>query len=378
MIQDGQVEAISATVTAPEMKFGSITLESSGLGLEYSRENDSFNLHGSAELDAAGMKLGIDLGAVELEHGQLTHLDAAVDGKFQVMGITVEANHLGVDYDPADDKVSVYGGAFVSSPGGVLGHVGAALGTDADNPGLVIWQGKVQDVDIDIDGTIKVGAMSLQAKDLTLRYDVPSGELQLVGGLGLSLAGGRIQASAELTGDGFTFDGKGNAQVNGLKFTADADLGAVQVHNLDVEYTKAGGVWYASGKVQVGKNIEVDGSFTIKGGKLTQIALNYNQSPGIALGDTGLFLTHVGGSITNLDSPTNINASIDATVVFGRTVNFMGNTYSLFTAHGKVTATKDELKLDGTISMCNGYMGLGTAQRRPELGHASNTRSGTT
>src|SRR6185369_8345421 len=104
-------------------------------------------------------------------------------------------------------------------------------------------------------------------------------------------------------GDGFKFDGKGNAQVNGLKFTADADLGAVQIHDLDVEYTKAGGVWYASGTVQLGKNIEVGGSFTIKGGKLTQIALNYKQSPGIMLGDSGLFLTHVGGNITNLNSP---------------------------------------------------------------------------
>jgi uncharacterized protein YacL (UPF0231 family) len=366
VIEKNQVTDINATVTAPTMKIGPAVLQSAGLGLEYSRAADTFALHGSAGLDVGGMHLNVDLGSVELEHGKLTHLDAAIDGNFKVMGITVDAEHLGLSYDAADDRFALFGGAFVSTPGGVMNHVGARFGTGAEDPGIVVWQGKVQEVNIGIDGTIKVGTMSLSAKDLTLRYDVPSGQLQLVGGLGLSLANGRIQAAATLTGNGFTINTKtGQAQLNGVKFEADADLGAVQVHGLDIEYTKDayGSKWYGTGQVQIAPGIEVGGTFEIFNGKLTRIGVSYDKGTGlgIPIGDTGLYLTRVGGDIQNLESPTNIKTAIDATVTFGRTVTFMGTEYSLFQAHGTVTATKDELKLDGQISMCNGYMGSGTA-----------------
>jgi hypothetical protein len=248
----------------------------------------------------------------------------------------------------------------------VLNHVGARLGTDAGNPGLVVWEGKVEELDIGIDGTVTVGGMALTANDLTLRYDAPSGRIQVVGGLGLSLAAGKIKAAATLTGDGFTFDpASGKAVLNGLKFEADADLGAVQVHGLVVEYKTQNGrtTWFAAGSVQLAPGVEVGGAFEIVNGKLNRIALSYDKGTGLGIPilDTGLYLTHVGGDIRNLTNPSALRVSVDAEVTFGRTVRFMGTEYSIFQAKGKVTVTKDELKLDGGIKLANGYMGSGSA-----------------
>lgn len=370
VLAGGQLQGLDMAVTA-DFAVGGITFTADRLRVAYTPADERFVLTGAAGASVLGNSVNVRFGGdgaegIVIEDGRLTHLDAAINGKFVVGGMTIDAENLGMSYDAADERYAIFGGAFVTSPGGrVLDHVGARLGTGIDDPGLVIWQGQVQELDIGIDGKVTVGGMALEAKDLTLRYDVPTGKMQLVGGLGLSLAANRITAAATLTGDGFTFDPAGNAAVDGLRFEASADFKTVKVNNLVVEYSKVGRAarWAASGSVQLAPGVEVGGDFEIVGGKMTRIGLNYDAGTGLGIPivNTGLYVTHVGGVIDNLNAPTDIRVAVKAEVTYGRTVRFMGKEYSLFRATGDIEVSKDDLKIVGDIRFCNGLMGAGKA-----------------
>ena len=251
----------------------------------------------------------------------------------------------------------------MTSPGGVLDHVGATLG-DAASPGLVVWQGQVQDLDIGIDGTVQVGGMALEAKDLTLRYDVASKQLQLVGGLGVSLAG-VFHAEADLTGDGLTIDAStGAVHVHGLTFEADADFGAVHVHDLVVEYQETDrGHVLGRGRhgparrrdrgrrgVRDRQRQAVPDRHQLRQGR--HASASRSPTPGCTSPTSA-------GDITNLDDPANVQVALNAQVTFGRSVTFMGHEYALFQADGTLTVNKDDLSLEGNIQLCRGYWGPG-------------------
>src|SRR5262249_28600299 len=151
------------------------------------------------------------------------------------------------------------------------------------------------------------------------------------------------------------------------RFEADANFGAVQVHDLVVEYeqTDAETKWSAKGSVQLAPGVEVEGTFEIVNGKIARIGLDWDagNSPtalGIALGDSGMYLTHVGGKISNLDSPDDIEVDINARVTYGPHYVVMGKRYAMFEADGDLVVNKDEFKLVGDVKVIGGLEGAGT------------------
>ncbi|MBO0699524.1 MAG: hypothetical protein J2P46_14100, partial [Zavarzinella sp.] len=366
VIADGKVQSLDMAVTA-DFNVGGISFTADHLRFAYSAGDNTFRMTGTAGAAFGTTRMAVTFapeGGLVVQNGKLTHLDAAINGEFTVAGLTVEAEGLGLTYDAAGARYGVFGGAFVSA-GGVLDHAGVTFGDGSADPGLVIWKGKVQDLDVAVDGTLSVGGLSLAADGLRLKYDVRAGEIQVLGGLRLDV-GPNLSAAAKLTGQGMTIDAAtGRVDVNGLRFEADADLGPVQVHDLVVEYedTGTGAAWAAQGSVQLAPGVEVGGGFEIVNGKVTRVALSYDAGSGlgIPIGDTGLYLTHVGGEITNLDSPADIDVAVDAQVTYGRRVRFMGTDYAVFQADGTLEVTKDELKLAGNIRLVNGYLGSGSA-----------------
>ena len=114
------------------------------------------------------------------------------------------------------------------------------------------------------------------------------------------------------------------------------------------------------------------GSFTFNAGNLTQIGLSYDagSTTGIALGNTGLFITYLAGNIDHLDNVGNLNVTADIGVRYSQAITIGGSSYSIFTAQGRIQVTGDTLELTGHIQIMSaknsdgnykGYYGEGTA-----------------
>jgi hypothetical protein len=370
------IDRTGVHLTGLDVSFSGASFERAGMGfnlesmhVRYSTETDSFAVSGDGAIHVAGKEIGIAIGSesepgIEISHGKLTKQAASVTGSFNLLGLAVDADRVGLKYDAVADAIDIYGGIHVSTPGKVFDHVGATLGT-IDAPGLVIEHGQVKELSVAVDGAINLYGLKVSSKDLCLHYDAQSGLLQVVGGLGFQM-GPKISASAALTGEGMTIDTRtGAVAVNGVTFTADADFGPVQVHDLAIEYQKTptGSVWAASGTVQLAPGVTVDGAFAIADGKLSRIGIDYdaNGGPGIPIGDTGAYLTRIGGEIDNLDNPTSIVVSLNAQVTYGKTVRFLGKDYGLFVADGKLTVANNSLELYGDVQLVGGLLGEGTA-----------------
>src|SRR5262249_12389195 len=108
---------------------------------------------------------------------------------------------------------------------------------------------------------------------------------------------------------------------------------------------------------------EIGGSFGFQGGRLTEIGLSYDagSSPGLAVGNTGLFVTLIQAHLTHLDDPANLNVEGTVGVTYGERVTVMGTTAALFTATGQVTVNRDQLDLDADVQLVGGVLGTGHA-----------------
>ena len=86
-------------------------------------------------------------------------------------------------------------------------------------------------------------------------------------------------------------------------------------------------------------------------GSLNDIALGVS-NVSIPIGDTGLVVTAISGSVMNLDEPANIVVSGSITLRYGPGVTIAGHTVAAFIATGSFTVDSSELILDGS-----GYLG---------------------
>ncbi len=72
-------------------------------------------------------------------------------------------------------------------------------------------------------------------------------------------------------------------------------------------------------------------------------------------------MTHIEGDVTNIDSPANIQAALNAQVTYGRSIRFMGKDYAIFEADGTLAVGQYGLQLTGNVQMAGGLLGKGQA-----------------
>ena len=387
-VVNGSLTIFDASVTS-SFQVGGLTIQTTGLDVDYTASTDTYDISGTASLSIPdGSNISIQLGdstanpavpGLEIVNGTLEGFDASVTANFNMLGLSVAVTDLTVVYaapttsDP-HSLFEVYGSFTVSTATKSLNGLGATLG-DSSDPGLVFQDGNLQSLNIGITGSIAVGPTSLTFNDLTVSYVVSSGVLQITGGATLDLSP-TISGGINLPDGGLTINtSTGAIEVNGLEVTLSATFGSFGVNDLDVIYTDAAGVITvaASGTVDLPDNIAVGGSFVFSGGSLTEIGLSYNQTPGIPVGTSGLYITSLSGQLNNLNDPSAIVVTASIGVTYGQTVQWGGQDYSLFTATGAITVSASELDITGNAKLVGGYLGTGTADL--DLNWSTNTYS---
>ena len=104
-IVNGALTELDASVTS-NITIASLTIATKALTFEYEAADSSFEVSGTASFSLAGSTVSITLGngsttnpgGLVIEGGQLESLDASVTGGFDLLGIDLQANGLGLDY----------------------------------------------------------------------------------------------------------------------------------------------------------------------------------------------------------------------------------------------------------------------------------------
>ncbi len=366
-IQAGQVTGVNAAVSG-DFNVAGLHVHSDGLRLAYAAPG-TFSVSGGADFALKGNTVSISLGdssnpGLVIQDGQLQSLTASVTADIHLYGMTLTTKDLTVSYVPAQDQVTVYGDtSFSAGDGKIFKGVAASLGT-AGNPGLVVQNGDLSSLDVTLNGGFQLAGFGLTANNLEVRYDAAGHQVQLSGGIDVQLTP-RIHGSATLPNGGITIDTQtGAVQVNGVEFQVHAQMGAFAA-DVDLQYTNTGNgiAVSASGEVTFPVGFTVGGSFAFRNGRLQEIGLMYDAgtTTGIAVGDTGLFVTHIEGKIDHLDDPTNLQVDATLGVTYGKSVTVMGKTYALFAATGHVKVNRNELDIDADVQLEGGFMGTGHA-----------------
>ena len=333
-----------------------------------------WSIYGGLTLKFAGNSIDTILGnantpGIVIQNGQLTSFHAVVRTSFTLLGaqINTVGGGLGFQYNAVAERFEMGGGLELVLPGGGANgggtnRISGQLGTPGA-PGLIITRGELTSIQIALSGRLDLFGLSIGLDAAGVRYDAPVppasvGVLEIYGAVSVSIAGATATASLGNAATPGLILKNGVIQVENFAFDlSTVNLGAFVIQDLRVSYLKGSGP--NDYTIDVGLMLQfpgaggwgVGGSIAIVDGRLEAIALDYDagNSEGLPIGDTGLFITHFGGSVANIDNPANIVVTASIDVVFGKQISILGRQAAILHAHGDVTVDKDELKLDADV-----------------------------
>jgi hypothetical protein len=364
LVQNSQVVSVNAAISG-SFSLGQLSVKSDGVRVIYAAataaSQQTFTISGNADFQLKGNTVNIDVKTAQIVGGTLQSFTGSVTSDIHLLGMTLTTKDLTVAYSASQNEVDIYGEiAFTAGKGETLNGLDATLGTDA-KPGLQIIGGKLSFMDVTLNGGFHLAGLSVAPKDLEVTYDSVHNVVQLQGSLDIQM-GSHLDVSATLDHGGITINtSTGAVQLNGLDIKGHLDLKSFQV-DLDFKFSNTNGISVAlDGEVTFPSGFTVGGSFDVENGQLCEIGLKYDAgaTTGLPIADTGMFVTHIEGKLSNLNDVDHLKVDVTMGVTYGKKVTFMGNSYSLFDAMGTLTVDKNHLILDADVHFGGGLLGSG-------------------
>jgi hypothetical protein len=365
-------------------KFYGVTLEVNGTfeagGLKLTTLNDfgfSYNVADTQWEVFGGVEFTLkDKATVDILLGTATSPGLVVkDGTVKKFNGTLNADfELGpvvITTSPSDGANFTYDGdkGEFEMSGGVGIQIGkgdtqfrlaARLG-DATDPGIIYIpdQGGLQQVDLGITGTLAVKPVAFTTLDAGFRWvkatTTAPESWEIFGSYEVDFKA--FKTSVELgTQDkpGIKVDENGLV-LDGIKVEVDnVSLGKVaNLQQVVVAYQKDGNSFDLDVEctVYIVGGITVHGEVVVIDGKAHSVSLSIDRGLTVPIPGTGLVLTEIGASITNIDDPANIVVTGKVGVVFAKQFNLFGKEATLFHAEGDVTIDRNEFILDCTVQV---------------------------
>src|SRR5262249_15001321 len=101
---------------------------------------------------------------------------------FNLKGLAFSVKDLTVDYDQPNSEVDVFGSLTVSA-GSVLNNVTATLGDGDGSAGIKVKNGKLEQLDVTLNGSFNLFGISVSPEQLRVDYDSNLDRLQITGGM---------------------------------------------------------------------------------------------------------------------------------------------------------------------------------------------------
>ncbi len=378
-VSSAGIDIVSFSATGAqnsEFTIGNAKFQVQTLTVEYILAKKQLNISGKAKFSfqaaKANVEMTVTLGTpndpgLVIADGSVQSLKVSVDGTFEILKLSVAAEALTVAYKKESNEFAIYGGVKISTAaqGGiqVIKDLAVTLGSE-DKPGIKIADGKLQALDITLNGEINLFKLTATPKDLRIVYSAEDNQLQISGALSITLAP-KLTLTAALPGDGLLIDtDTGKVQVKGLSLQAKGDItfGAMTIKGLQIDYEESanGEVTIgAAAEIQLPSGLAVGGSFKIINGKLDSIGIAFEKNPGILVANGVVNIYRLEASVEGLSDLDNFKFKGTIKASVGPLVKFAGQSYALADVTGSVEITTRHLKLTGDVKLVGGQFGTG-------------------
>jgi hypothetical protein len=348
----------SVSIGGASFNLGSSSTESSSGGSVTAGYDPSANsgaggffVDGSASFDwGSNNKIELKLGdpttspptdGMVFSSAGLSSIDASVTGSFAFgSALTVTAKDLTLDYSSATSTYVIYGDAGLTvGSGSMIQSVDVTLGS-ASGPGLVISNANnatsLTSLGVTLNGKFSLGGLTVSPTDLTLNYD--DSEYQVSGGLEVDLTDD-IKVSSSISSGTPLIINATTGQIDltdGFGLSLAADIEGFELSG-SVTYTQPAGGGYdvvTNASLTTPGGIGFQAYLDIANGQLQDIGIGI--SGPLELGDTGLVITWVFGSLQN------INTS-DPTITAAATLEYGDPAAPILEITGAIQISKEEL-----------------------------------
>jgi hypothetical protein len=327
------------------LSLGGLGFDVSNLSVSYN--NCQFALTGATSFKVEGNSVTANFfgPGLVIQNGLVQNFDLALTSNLNVGDLSFTTNNLSVAYTEATQTYAVTGSAMLAVDGQSIQVTFGGGGTN----GLYIANGKLQSLDMAVVSSFNLLGLQLQVgtsgSPLTVTYS-SNADLYTIKGtisvpelfnasvdLGSGSQPGILIQNGHFMLDAFTLSLSG------------VNLGAFSLENLKVTYTPTSFtatvvVWFPEGW-------QLGGTVGFQDGKLNTIGFSIQSQEGIEIADTGVMITGLSGEVQNLQDPANLIVSGSMTAVWG--------TSQLIQVSGGFTVDRNELVMNASVSVLNGY-----------------------
>ena len=173
VFEQGSVNYINATINA-DFNMKSLTFKSNGLGFIYDSQSAGglYSIFGETDVTFDSETVSITLGdasspGFEYHSNEVQKIDIGVTADFTMKGIEFNPQGFNFEYDRVGDQFEMFGTIKSKIEGN---SIDLSLG-DSDDPGLVIRNGIVEDIQMGVTADFNFRDMTFSPDDLTFVYN---------------------------------------------------------------------------------------------------------------------------------------------------------------------------------------------------------------
>ncbi|RNC79914.1 MAG: hypothetical protein ED557_12320 [Balneola sp.] len=241
-----------------------IDITSSGLTLSYNDVDEILSLYGtaSASFDGESMDVGFgdaDTPGLVITNGSLTEVALSITDEFTLRSLSVTPEGLGFEWT-GSTNFAIYGGLTAE-----LGDdtFDADVG-DLSDPGIVIENGDIIQIDMSISGEFSIKQLSITPDELTFIYSEADSQYEIYGNVTANFDGTQVEGALGDEDDpGFLIENGDLTHLN-IGVTADFDVKGVTVSpdGMTFEYDSGNDYFEMYGSVSVKfDSEEIDATF---------------------------------------------------------------------------------------------------------------------
>lgn len=353
-IVNGKLEHIHIGITG-HFSLKGLSFIPKNLTFEWDKANNYFEMYGAADIileeDSISVSLGdsTNPGAI-IQNKKLKSVNVRVSADFKLKGLTIEVRDVTIIYN--SNKYEFYGDIKLNFEGE---SVEANFG-NAENPGLLVVDGKITHFYIGITGNIKLGSLTASAYNLACEYEGDKKRYYLSGKIKLEAV---YSLEVDLGKNGIEIDASGAHNkliINGVILELDhANLGTIDFKKIRISFDH-NGIKEADLNVAfpMGWEVEADMTFTGSPAKIHQVTIDWqatNIAKAIQIPGTGVAVIEIKGSMNNIDNPSNLIFVGNVVLAYGGPEKIDGKETAFFVMGTEVTITKSELKFHTDVEL---------------------------
>ncbi|KUO63564.1 hypothetical protein APF79_11635 [bacterium BRH_c32] len=237
-------------------KLHEMNLLPQGITLSYSASQKIFKIYGNAKIvlenDTISVSMGDSLNpGIEIETGKIKQINAGITGEFKLRSLSIIPNQLTFVYSKADTSYAIFGSLRIDLE---KDTIEASLG-QIDNPGLVIKNGLIQNINFEVTANFNMKSLSIKPVGLSFIYNRSLHNYKIFGAVELDIQKDTIKASlGTLENPGISIsEGKVDSIFISVSSHFELKKLSIETDSLGIKWTKVpdGNVFLFFGKVKI-------------------------------------------------------------------------------------------------------------------------------